>query len=306
MATAELRIDPSSEIPIRQQLTEQIIFRIATGSLTPETPLPSVRELARRLKIHHNTVSSAYQELVKNGWVARHRGSRMMVISRETLVKPQNAKCLDDIINLTIHLAQAMGYSLQTLRERVRDRLRSASPDHILVIERDHDLREILCDEIRGVMPFPVKVCSPEELASNPGLAIGALAVAPLYSLGKADELFPKDRPVVAITYNPADDHIRSIRELRQPSTIAVVSASSRFLEVARSILAPAIGKRHQLHEVLLPAEKPPSSRAADIIFCDSIAKRSLRLSKVSHYRLIAPASLEAIGVAMKSYQIFV
>jgi hypothetical protein len=229
----------------------------------------------------------------------------LVVISREA-VKPQNAKSLDDIINLTIHLAQAMGYSLQTLRERVRDRLKSASPDHILVIERDHDLRDILCDEIRNAMPYDVKACSQEELASNPGLAIGALAVAPLYSVARADELFPKDRPVVAIRYNPADEYIRSIRELRQPSTIAVVSASSRFLEVARSILAPAIGKRHQLHEVLLPGANPPSSRAADIIFCDSIAKRSLRLAKVSHYRLIAPASLDAIAAAMKSYQIFV
>jgi DNA-binding transcriptional regulator YhcF (GntR family) len=306
MPTVELRIDAASDVPIRQQLTEQIIFRIATGSLTTEAPLPSVRELARRLKIHHNTVSSAYQDLVKNGWVARHRGSRMVVISREALVKPQNAKSLDDIINLTIHLAQAMGYSLQTLRERVRDRLKTASPDHILVIEKSRDLREILCDEIRSALPYTVNGCSPDELASTPGLAIGALAVAPLYSIDRTDQLFPKDRPVVAIRYNPADEHIRSIRERRQPSTIAVVSASSRFLEVARSILAPAIGKHHQLHEVLLPAAKLPSSRAADIIFCDSIAKRRLRLSKVSHYRLIAPSSLEAIAVAMKSYQIFV
>src|SRR5262249_37167000 len=159
---------------------------------------------------------------------------------------PQNAKSLDDIINLTIHLAQAMGYSLQELRERVRDRLKSASPDHILVIERSRDLREILCDEIRTALPYQVQGCSQDELASDPSLAFGALAVAPLYSLEKTDELFPKDRPVVAIAYNPADDHIRSIRELRQPSTIAVVSASGRFLEVARGILAPAIGKRHQ------------------------------------------------------------
>jgi len=307
MAITDIRIDSASDVPIRQQLTEQIIFRIATGALTAEHPLPSVRELARRLKIHHNTVSGAYQDLVKRGgWVARHRGSRLVVISRETLPLPQNARSLDDIINLTIHLARAMGFSLQALRGRVRERLKAASPDHILVIDHDRGLREIICDEIRSALPYPVQACSQEDLASNPGIAIGAMAVAPLYSIGRTDALFPKDRPVIAVTYNKADDHIRRIRELRQPSTIAVVSTSARFLEVARGILAPAIGSRHQLQEVLLPRESPPSPKAADLIFCDSVAKRAIRSTKAIHYQLVSSKSMEEVGSAMKSYQIFV
>jgi len=306
MSISDIRIDGTSDVPIRRQLTEQIVFRIATGAWTADHPLPSVRELARRLKIHHNTVSGAYQDLVKMEWVGRHRGSRLVVISRDRLIVPQSVKSLDDIINLTIHVAQAMGYTLQELRERVRDRLKSASPDHILVIDRDKELREILCDEIRSAMPYPVQACSPEDLASNPGLAIGAIAVAPVYSVGRADKLFPKDRPVIAVTFNKADDHIQRIRDLRQPSTIAVVSASPRFLEVARGLLAPAIGTRHQLQEVLLPGDNPPSPRATDLVFCDSIAKRSLRHSKLVHYQIVAPKSLEEIAGAMKAYQIFV
>jgi DNA-binding transcriptional regulator YhcF (GntR family) len=306
MSTSDIRIDSSSDVPIRQQLIEQIIFRIATGAWTTEHPLPSVRELARRLKIHHNTVSGAYQDLVKMEWVSRHRGSRLAIISRDRLIVPESVKSLDDIINLTIRVAQVMGYSLQQLRERVRDRLKSASPDHILVIDRDTGLREILCDEIRSAMPYPVKTCSPEDLASNPSLAIGALAAAPVYSVGRADKLFPKDRPVIAVMFNKADDHIRRIRELRQPSTIAVVSSSPRFLEVARGVLASAIGTRHQLKEVLLPEESLSGHRAIDLVFCDSIAKRSLRHPRSVHYQIASPKSLEEIAGAMNAYQIFV
>ena len=304
--TADIRIDSSSDVPIRRQLIEQIIFRIATGVWTTDHQLPSVRELARRLKIHHNTVSAAYQDLAKMEWVKRHRGSRLVVISRDRLIVPQSVKSLDDVINLTIHVAQSMGYTLQELRERVRDRLKIASPDHILVIERDKGLREILCDEIRSAMPYPVQSCSPEELAANPSLAIGALAAAPVYSIGSADSLFPKDRPVIAVMFNKADDHIRRVRELRQPSTIAVVSASPRFLEVARGILAPAIGTRHQLREVLLPDESLPGHRAIDLMFCDSIAKRRLRHPRLVHYQIASPKSLEEIAGAMKAYQIYV
>ena len=62
-------ISKESEVPLRQQLAEQIVFRIATGKLHPGESLPSVRELARRLKIHHNTVSEAYQDLIRRKWL---------------------------------------------------------------------------------------------------------------------------------------------------------------------------------------------------------------------------------------------
>ena len=215
-------------------------------------------------------------------------------------------KSLDDIINLTIHVAQAMGYSLQELRERVRDRLKSASPDHILVIDRDKGLREILCDEIRSAMPYPVQACSPEDLASNPSLAIGALAAAPVYSVGRADKLFPKDRPVIAVMFNKADDHIRRIRELRQPSTIAVVSASPRFLEVARGVLASAIGTRHQLQEVLLPEDSLPVIAPSIWFFAIPLQSAVFDTPGSVHYQIVAPKSLEEIAGAMKAYQIFV
>ena len=211
----------------------------------------------------------------------RHRGSRLVVISRDRLIVPQSVKSLDDIINLTIHVAQAMGYTLQELRERVRDRLKSASPDHILVIERDKGLREILCDEIRerdaissaGLFAGGSGVESRPRDRSHGGCSASIPSEEPT-------NCFPKDRPVIAVTFNKADDHIRRIRELRQPSTIAVVSASPRFLEVARGILAsghrdtsPAAGSAAAWRQVHLPP------RAADLVFCDSIAKRSLRHS---------------------------
>ena len=69
----DLRISKESELPLRQQLAEQIVFQIAMGKLRPGQALPSVRELARRLKIHHNTVSEAYQDLIARRWVVGRR-----------------------------------------------------------------------------------------------------------------------------------------------------------------------------------------------------------------------------------------
>jgi len=295
----DIRIDSSNDVPIHRQLTEQIIFLIAIERLKDGELMPSVRELARRLKIHHNTVSEAYQDLVRREWLERRRGSRLMVISRE---KPRTGTSLDDLINQTIASARENGYSMQALRERVRQRLLAEAPDHILVVEQDEGLRELIREELRAEVPWNVEGCSREDLAANPGLAIGALAVAPQHAIRAVSPLFPRERPVVPARYSHADDHLKEIRALRGPSVVAVVSASRLFLEVARSVLAPAIGNRHELLEIFLPDASPAAARAADLVFCDSIARKRARLPRAIHYRLLLPESIEYLKTAMKSY----
>lgn len=300
----EIRIDGASDVPIRRQLTEQIIFLIATERLKAGESMPSVRELARRLKIHHNTVSEAYQELVRRNWLQRRRGSKLVVIPRETLAPPIEAGTLDDLINMTIRLSRAMGYSLQALRERVRDRLLVQAPDHILVVEQDEGLRNLLREELQTAMEWPVEACSRRQLLENPGLAIGALAVTPQHAITEVDALFPKERPVIPVNFSAADEHLQTVRNLRKPSIVAVVSASKLFLEVARGILAPALGDRHELREILLQEENASAAQAADVVFCDSIAKRTLGSRQAIHYRLLVPESLDYVRSAMKSYTV--
>src|SRR5690349_18313800 len=52
-----------SEIPIREQVVTQVVLGILSDELPPGARLPSTRELARRFRVHANTVSAAYREL---------------------------------------------------------------------------------------------------------------------------------------------------------------------------------------------------------------------------------------------------
>ena len=298
-AGMDIHIDSSNDVPIRRQLTEQIIFLIATQRLKDGELLPSVRELARRLKVHHNTVSDAYQDLVQRKWLERRRGSRLAVLTRET---HSEALSLDDLINRTITMAREGGYSLQQLRERVRERLLLEPPDHLLVVEEDEGLRDLIRDELCAVVKCAVDGCTREDLRATPGLAIGALAVTPHHAYRAVHSMFPKDRPVVPIHYALADEHLKAIRALKKPSVIAVVSSSRLFLEVARSILAPSLGNRHELREVHLRSEEPAAARAADLIFCDSIAKKRVRSPKAIHYPLVSRESIQYVTTALESY----
>jgi DNA-binding transcriptional regulator YhcF (GntR family) len=64
-----IHINKQSEVPVREQLREQIIYLLGTGKLPVGSTLPSVRELGRQLKVHYNTVSHVYADLVREGVV---------------------------------------------------------------------------------------------------------------------------------------------------------------------------------------------------------------------------------------------
>src|SRR5215813_8587429 len=92
-----LWISKNSEVPIREQLVTQIVLGIVSNDLKIAERLPSTRDLARRYDIHANTVSSAYRELARRGWVEFRKGSGVYVRARndETL---EHGLALDQLI----------------------------------------------------------------------------------------------------------------------------------------------------------------------------------------------------------------
>ena len=60
--------------PMYQQIMEQITQRIAVGDWPPNTPLPSIRELATDTKVSIITVKRAYLELEREGVITTQQG----------------------------------------------------------------------------------------------------------------------------------------------------------------------------------------------------------------------------------------
>ena len=220
----------------------------------------------------------------------------MVVSSPEHPQEPARLQDLDDLINATIRTAQQRGYTLQQLRQRVRERMLLHPPDHFLVVEEEPGLRQLLREEIKEHLKFPVKACSRSDLLLNQGLAIGALVVSQPGSIREIAPLVPKDRPPIPVTFSVADQHVQMVRQLREPSVIAVVSVSELFLQTARGLLAAAVGRQHTMREFFLPAEKSINLDAADVVFCDTIARRQVKAPKTVPYRLISSASLEHLA----------
>ncbi len=295
-----IQISKESEVPIANQLAAELTFSIASGELKPGDRLPSVRALARRLHIHHNTVSRAYQELVTTRLLVRQPGKRLVVRSPGEVEQPEDAADLDNLITNTIHQARESGYTLQQLRQRVEERLFAQSPDHILATSTDSGLRHLFREELRRELPHPVTPCDPAELCSNPDLAIGALVVGAPGAIANVASALPRSVPTIPVTFSPADEQVGRIRTLSKPSIIAVVSISEYLIRTARGFLAPRLGEQHTMREYFLPAEPPGTLAAADLVICDSITCRRVEHKNSTTYKLISPACLEQVKSSMK------
>lgn len=86
----KLIISNVSGVPIYEQIKQQIKAAILSGELQAEETLPSLRTLAKDLKISVLTVTKAYTELEQEGFVKNVQGRGCFVMgSGSELIKEQ-------------------------------------------------------------------------------------------------------------------------------------------------------------------------------------------------------------------------
>ncbi|MEG2001146.1 MAG: GntR family transcriptional regulator [Evtepia sp.] len=93
----ELYISNSSGTPIYAQITDQIREKILNGTLREGDPLPSIRFLAKELRISVITTKRAYEDLEKADYIVTQAGRGSFVAKvnpglcrEETLLKVEN------------------------------------------------------------------------------------------------------------------------------------------------------------------------------------------------------------------------
>ena len=68
------QLDFRSDVPIYEQIAEELRKKIAEGQVAPGNQLPTVRQLALDLRVNFNTVSRAYRVLDEAGLISTQRG----------------------------------------------------------------------------------------------------------------------------------------------------------------------------------------------------------------------------------------
>ena len=112
--TTRLSVDPTLPTPIWSQIEEGVRHLVGTRGLAPGEGLPSVRDLARELRINPNTAAKAYRRLVEAGVLVTRRGEGTFVADRPpTLTTAERGRVLHEAAARFAALAVTTGASAE-------------------------------------------------------------------------------------------------------------------------------------------------------------------------------------------------
>ncbi|HLN02800.1 MAG TPA: GntR family transcriptional regulator [Bryobacteraceae bacterium] len=231
-----LWLSRDKSIPVREQLGAQLLFGILSRRMPPGERLPSVRDLARRLKVHPNTVSAAYQDLAERGWVLQKRGSGVFV---RDLAMPEPAGGAEGLVRAWIEEGLQHGFTIDAIEAAVskvaRELRGQAAPRNFLVVHPDRELARVLAAEIEESVTCPV---------SSTGFDLAAKELAPdtcvLVTAACASQAVKELQPSYCrvIRLRSMEDAIAGQHPPTSGLLIAVVSRSKSILQWSATLLA--------------------------------------------------------------------
>jgi GntR family transcriptional regulator len=218
-----LWLSKNSAASLREQLGTQLTLGVVSGDLKPGEKLPSVRELARRYKIHSNTVSAAYRDVEGNGWLEVRKGSGVYVREvRQTTEKSS----LDELVEGFLAQTRERGFPPAEVRMSLARALGAAPVRQVMLIEPEPELGEILAAELRDHVSLPITT----EI-SDAGAAVGLMSRA---------HLMPPGVPRHLLRILSVPEYLQGQTRPAADALIGVASSSPEILRRIRTILAAA------------------------------------------------------------------
>ena len=283
---------------MREQLITQITLGIASGDLPIGERLPSTSEIARRFKVHSNTVSNAYQKLAEQGWIEFRKGSGFYV--RETnLENFENS--LDKIIKEFFQTAQTQGFTLSEIKHRLTYFFEIQPPDHFLLIEDDNGFREILVEEIRNATNFKVSSVGFEDFRQNI-TKTGAILTAMFDEKAKINAVLPPNENCFFLKAHSAAEAMKGQQRPTENDLIAVVSGWEKFLLMSKTML---IAARIDAESLIIRSTREKNWRkgldSASMIICDSLTAQNFpNDQRIRPFSLISDDSLNELCEIVK------
>ena len=125
-----MRILQSSGIPIYQQIADQLREDIIQGRLEAGEDLPSIRGLAKELKISVITTMKAYEQLQSEGYVTAMQGKGFYVNAQDTdMIREQNVRKVEAALANAITAAGYAGMQEEELIDTLRMLIRLKKTD---------------------------------------------------------------------------------------------------------------------------------------------------------------------------------
>jgi len=285
-----------AEVTLREQLITQVILGILCHDLRPGERLPSTRELARRFRLHPNTISAGYRHLEQERWIEFRRGSGVYVRDAKPDLSLSPALELDHLLANLFRSSRRLGVPLSMLRSRLRHWLELQPPDHFLLIEPAAELARIVALEMRKAVLLPVETCGLEG-SQFTDLLQGAIPVA-LPSKAKAvRHALPPGMELLTLQVRSIPDSLAEWLPAPSGALVGIASRWPDFLKLARTMLIAA--GFHPDSLLFRDARRPGWRRGLKqtaAVVCDSVTAHQLPPPiRAVVFPLLSDASLEEL-----------
>jgi DNA-binding transcriptional regulator YhcF (GntR family) len=111
-----LLVDPTSPLPVYEQVREQIVRMVAAGTLEPGHRLPTIRQLAADLGLAKGTVAKAYELLEADSVIATRGRKGSFVLESSRAGPADRADGLAVPIDALVVTAKQLGSTLDEVR----------------------------------------------------------------------------------------------------------------------------------------------------------------------------------------------
>lgn len=116
----DIIISNSSGKPIYEQITMQIKNLIMAGKLQEGEALPSMRQLAKDLRISVITTKRAYEELERDGFITTMTGKGSFVAKKNLeFIKEEQMRTIEQLLAQAVDMARQSGITAEELQELI-------------------------------------------------------------------------------------------------------------------------------------------------------------------------------------------
>jgi len=112
----EIIISNSTKKPIYEQITQQIKSMIMAGELQAGDPLPSIRGLAKTIKVSVITVQRAFDDLQRDGFIETTVGRGSFVAQRNNdFIQEEQYRRVEEHLEAAVDIAKTSGIPVDKL-----------------------------------------------------------------------------------------------------------------------------------------------------------------------------------------------
>ncbi|HIS98178.1 MAG TPA: GntR family transcriptional regulator [Candidatus Scatomorpha pullistercoris] len=117
----DIKISNAGGVPIYEQIVSQIKAKVISGELQEGDALPSMRLLAKELRISVITTKRAYEELEREGFIVSMTGKGSFVAGKDLeFVREEHLRQIEELMGRIVELASACDIGMDELSEMLR------------------------------------------------------------------------------------------------------------------------------------------------------------------------------------------